>query len=76
MSDGDGGQEELDLPLFEDGPTDSVELELDDDDVGGNLADYLEEFEEEGEVAEDEEVSEEEDDSEDEPQQLTCEKQR
>jgi hypothetical protein len=65
MIDGDDGPEELDLPLFEDGPTDSVELELDDDDVGGNLADYLDEFEEGGEVAaEDEEASEEEDDSE------------
>lgn len=73
MIDGDDGPEELDLPLFEEGPTDSVELELDDDDVGGNLADYLEEFEEEGEVAEDEEVSEEEDDSEDEPEEAEAE---
>lgn len=73
MIDGDDGPEELDLPLFEEGPTDSVELELDDDDVGGNLADYLEEFEEEGEIAEDEEVSEEEDDSEDEPEEAEAE---
>lgn len=66
MIDGDDGPEELDLPLFEEGPTDSVELELDDDDVGGNLADYLDESEEEDEVAaEDEEEPEEEDDSED-----------
>lgn len=73
MIDGDDGPEELDLPLFEEGPTDSVELELDDDDVGGNLADYLEEFEEEGEIAEDEEASEEEDDSEDEPEEAEAE---
>jgi len=73
MIDGDDGPEELDLPLFEEGPTDSVELELDDDDVGGNLADYLDEFEEDGEVAEDEEVSEEEDDSEDEPEEAEAE---
>lgn len=73
MIDGDDGPEELDLPLFEEGPTDSVELELDDDDVGGNLADYLEEFEEEGEIVEDEEVSEEEDDSEDEPEEAEAE---
>ena len=46
MIDGDDGPEELDLPLFEEGPTDSVELELDDDDVGGNLVDYLDESEE------------------------------
>lgn len=66
MIDGDGGQEELDLPLFEDGPTDDVELELDDDDVGGNIADYLDEFEEGGEVAaDDEDASEEEEASDD-----------
>jgi len=62
----DNGPDELALPLFEDGPTDGVELELDDDDVGGNLADYLDEFEEGGEVvAEDDDASEEEEDSDD-----------
>jgi hypothetical protein len=74
MIDGDDGPEELDLPLFEEGPTDSVELELDDDDVGGNLADYLDESEEDGEVAaEDEEEPEEEDDSEDEAEEAEAE---
>lgn len=66
MSNGDDGPEELDLPLFEDGPTEDVELELDDDDVGGNLSDYIDDFEEGGEVdAEDDDASEEEDDSDD-----------
>lgn len=73
MIDGDDGPEELDLPLFEEGPTDSVELELDDDDVGGNLADYLDESEEDGEITEDEEEPEEEDDSEDEPEEAEAE---
>lgn len=73
MIDGDDGPEELDLPLFEEGPTDSVELELDDDDVGGNLADYLDESEEDVEIAEDEEEPEEEDDSEDEPEEAEAE---
>lgn len=64
MIDGDDGPEELDLPLFEDGPTDGVELELDDDDVGGNLSDYIDDFEEGGEVvADDDDGSE--DDAED-----------
>ena len=62
MIDGDDGPEELDLPLFEEGPTDSVELELDDDDVGGNLVDYLDESEEDDEVAA-------EDDDQDEPEE-------
>ena len=62
MIDSDDGSEELDLPLFEDGPTDGVELELDDDDVGGNLADYLDEEEA---VAEDDDESEEEDSDDD-----------
>ena len=68
MVEGDDGPEELDLPLFEDGPTDSVELELDDDDVGGNLADYLDDYEEGGEVVADDEedASEEEDHDEEE----------
>lgn len=57
MIEGDDGPEELDLPLFEEGPTDGVELELDDDDVGGNLADYLDDEDEV--VADDEEESEE-----------------
>ena len=74
MIDGDDGPEELDLPLFEEGPTDSVELELDDDDVGGNLADYLDESEEEDEVAaEDEEEPEEEDDSEEDAEEAEAE---
>lgn len=73
MIDGDDGPEELDLPLFEEGPTDSVELELDDDDVGGNLADYLDESEEDGEIAEDEEEPEEEEDSEDDAEEAEAE---
>jgi hypothetical protein len=74
MIDGDDGPEELDLPLFEEGPTDSVELELDDDDVGGNLIDYLDESEEDGEiVAEDEEEPEEEEDSDDDPEEAEAE---
>ena len=67
MVEGDDGPEEMDLPLFEEGPTDSVELELDDDDVGGNLADYLDDEDEASEVvAEDEGESEEEDHDEEE----------
>lgn len=66
MIDGDDGPEELDLPLFEEGPTDSVELELDDDDVGGNLADYLDDYEEDSEAAADEEAPEEEEEDEEE----------
>jgi hypothetical protein len=73
MIDGDDGPEELDLPLFEEGPTDSVELELDDDDVGGNLVDYLDDSEEDGEVAEDEEESEEEEDSDDDAEEAEAE---
>lgn len=73
MIDGDDGPEELDLPLFEEGPTDSVELELDDDDVGGNLVDYLDESEEDGEVAEDEEESEEEEYSDDDAEEAEAE---
>lgn len=73
MIDGDDGPEELDLPLFEDGPTDSVELELDDDDVGGNLADYLDESEEDGEVAAEDEEEPEEEDSEDVPEEAEAE---
>ena len=74
MIDGDDGPEELDLPLFEEGPTDSVELELDDDDVGGNLVDYLDDSEEDDEVAvEDEEEPEEEEDSEDDAEEAEAE---
>ena len=74
MIDGDDGPEELDLPLFEEGPTDSVELELDDDDVGGNLVDYLDESEEDGEdAAEDEEAFDEEDESEDDAEEAEAE---
>jgi hypothetical protein len=71
MIDGDDGPEELDLPLFEDGPTDGVELELDDDDVGGNLADYLDEYEE---AAEDDDSAEE-DDSDDDAEEPEAEEQ-
>ena len=61
----DDGQEDFDLPIFDDGPTDGVELELDDDDVGGNLADYLDDSEEVEEIeADEEEASEDEDDAE------------
>lgn len=73
MIDGDDGPEELDLPLFEEGPTDSVELELDDDDVGGNLVDYLDESEEDGEVAAEDEEEYEEEDSEDIPEETEAE---
>ena len=47
MSDGEREQEELDLPIFDDGPEEGVELELDEDDLGGDLSDYLDEEEEE-----------------------------
>jgi hypothetical protein len=73
MIDGDDGPEELDLPLFEEGPTDSVELELDDDDVGGNLVDYLDESEEDGEVVAEDEEEPEEEDSEDDPEEAEAE---
>jgi hypothetical protein len=73
MIDGDDGPEELDLPLFEDGPTDSVELELDDDDVGGNLVDYLDEPEEDDEAAAEDEEEYEEEDSEDAPEEVEAE---
>jgi hypothetical protein len=73
MIDGDDGPEELDLPLFEDGPTDSVELELDDDDVGGNLVDYLDESEEDGDAAAEDEEEYEEEDSEDAPEEVEAE---
>jgi hypothetical protein len=73
MIDGDDGPEELDLPLFEEGPTDSVELELDDDDVGGNLVDYLDESEEDGEAAAEDEEEYEEEDSEDDAEEAEAE---
>lgn len=67
MDDGDRQQEELDLPIFDDGPEEGVELELDEDDLGGDLDDYLDDEEPEAEEPEEEpeEVEEEsEDDSE------------
>ena len=73
MIDGDDGPEELDLPLFEEGPTDSVELELDEDDVGGNLVDYLDESEEDGEAAAEDEEEYEEEDSEDDAEEAEAE---
>lgn len=73
MINGDDGPEELDLPLFEEGPTDSVELELDDDDVGGNLVDYLDESEEEDEVIAEDEDEDEEDDSNDDAEEAEAE---
>jgi hypothetical protein len=73
MIDGDDGPEELDLPLFEEGPTDSVELELDDDDVGGNLVDYLDEPEEDGEAAAEDEEEYEEEDSDDDAEEAEAE---
>lgn len=73
MINGDDGPEELDLPLFEEGPTDSVELELDDDDVGGNLVDYLDESEEEDEVVAEDADEDEEDDSDDDVEEAEAE---
>lgn len=67
MNDGEREQEELDLPIFDDGPEEGVELELDEDDFGGDLNDYLDDVEPEAEEPEQEpdEVEEEsEDDSE------------
>lgn len=65
MSDGEREQEELDLPIFDDGPEEGVELELDEDDLGGDLSDYLDEEEEE---ASDPEPEEEEEEPEEEPE--------
>lgn len=62
MDDGDRQQEELDLPIFEDGPDEGVELELDEEDLGGDLSDYLDD--EEPEVEEEEPEEEPEDESE------------
>lgn len=56
MVDGENDSGELDLPLFEDGPTDGVEFELDDNDLDGNISDYLDdepEVEVEAEEADD-----------------------
>lgn len=59
MDDGDRQQEELDLPIFEDGPEEGVELELDEEDLGGDLSDYLEDEEEDSEPDPEEEAEEE-----------------
>jgi hypothetical protein len=63
MIDGEDGTE-TELPLFEEGPTEGVELELDEDDLDGDPDGYLdgeeEETEPEAEEAEEEEAEEEE----------------
>lgn len=62
MNDGEREQEELDLPIFDDGPGEEVELELDEEDLGGHLSDFLDD--EEPEVEEEESEEEPEDESE------------
>lgn len=64
MEDGEKQQEELDLPIFDDGPEEGVELEIDEEYLDGDLSDYLddedpdteedpeEDFEDESEEAE------------------------
>lgn len=72
--DGDGGPEDTELPLFEEGPSESVDLELDEDDLGGNIEDYLEDDGEEEEVIEPEvEEAEEEESEEYEPEEAEAE---
>lgn len=72
--DGDGGPEDTELPLFEEGPSESVDLELDEDDLGGNIEDYLEDDGEEEEVTEPEvEEAEEEESEEYEPEEAEAE---
>lgn len=67
MLDGEKDQEDFELPLFEEGPTDSVELELDEDDLDGNIDEYLDGEEEEvGPELEPEEAEVEADESEEE----------
>lgn len=61
MNDGEQQQEDLDLPIFDDGPEEGVELELDEEDLGGHLSDYLDD---EGPEVEDEPEEEPEDESE------------
>jgi hypothetical protein len=59
----DGETETQELPMFDDGPTEDVEIEITEDDLGENLADFDEEEEEaepEAEEAEEEEPEEEE----------------
>lgn len=62
MDDGEKQQEELDLPIFDDGPEEGVEFELDEDDLGEDLSDYLDD--EEPEVEEEQPEEEPEDESE------------
>jgi len=67
----DGETETQELPMFDDGPTEDVDIEITEEDLGENLADFddseeeeeeeqQEEAEEEAEEAEEEEVEEEE----------------
>lgn len=69
----DTGPEDTELPLFEEGPTDSVELELDEDDLDGDISDYLDDEdggEEESEAEAEEPEAEE---TEDEPEETEAE---
>ncbi len=70
--DGDGGPEDTELPLFEEGPNESLDLELDEDDLDGNIEDYLEDDGEE-EVAEPEVEEAEEESEEYEPEEAEAE---
>lgn len=59
MDDGDNQQEELDLPIFDDGPEEGVELELDEEDLGEDLSEYLDDEEPEAEEEQEEEPEDE-----------------
>ena len=71
--DGDGGPEDTELPFFDDGPEDSVELELDEDDLDGNIEDYLDDEDGGEEEAEPVEEESEEEESEDESEEAEAE---
>ena len=76
----DGETETQELPMFDDGPTEDVDIEITEEDLGENLADFddseeeeeeeqQEEAEEEAEEAEEEEVEEASDEEEEEEEE-------
>lgn len=76
----DGETETQELPMFDDGPTEDVDIEITEEDLGENLADFddseeeeeeeqQEEAEEEAEEAEEEEVEESSDEEEEEEEE-------
>jgi len=77
----DGETETQELPMFDDGPTEDVDIEITEEDLGENLADFddsdeeeeeeqQEEAEEEAEEAEEEEVEEASDEEEEEEEEV------